>query len=280
LGHGHVTCSTEVTALERSFPHHVAATVVVETTTKWCLKAARGSVKLIPPALAILALPPDAIVRADAAADAVLALASLAVMLAGARAPAVLADAPLAVMLADAGAPAILADAPVAVMLADAGAPAILALLGCSCGGYAGRCSHPRSPCTCPCVGYARTCWAPSEAGSASASTSAALHLQLPCLAPPPRACSCSPASAPPGAPLAVLLALAPQLAVPAPSDPPSTCSGSSPCATVTAPPVSRAPRAGFAWRPPRGASGLLRAGSALRGSPRLLLRDTTCSCT
>ena len=122
-----MTCSTEVTALERSFPHHVAATVVVETTTKWCLKAARGSVKLIPPALAILALPPDAIVRADAAADAVLALASLAVILAGARAPAVLADAPLAVMLADAGAPAILADAPVAVMLADAGAPAILA---------------------------------------------------------------------------------------------------------------------------------------------------------
>ena len=67
-----------------------------------------GSGQLSPPALAIFAAPPDARVRADAAAAAVLALAPLAVMLADARPPAVLADAPLAVMRADARTPAVL----------------------------------------------------------------------------------------------------------------------------------------------------------------------------
>ena len=61
-----------------------------------------GRGKLSPPALALLALAPDAMVCADARAAAVLAPIPLAVMLADARAPAVLADAPLAVMRADA----------------------------------------------------------------------------------------------------------------------------------------------------------------------------------
>ena len=68
-----------------------------------------GSGKLSPPALAILALAPNAIVRTDARAPAVLAGAPDAVMLADARAPAVLAPLPLSVMLADARAPAVLA---------------------------------------------------------------------------------------------------------------------------------------------------------------------------
>ena len=85
-----------------------------------------GSGQLSPPAFALFAAAPDAIVRADAAAAAVLAVAPLAVMRADARAPAVLAAAPLAVMLADARAPAVLAAAPLAVMLADARARAYI----------------------------------------------------------------------------------------------------------------------------------------------------------
>ena len=64
------------------------------------LRVGRG--KLSPPALALLALAPDAIVCADARAPAVLASAPDAVMRTDARAPAVLAGAPLAVMRADA----------------------------------------------------------------------------------------------------------------------------------------------------------------------------------
>ena len=109
-----------------------------------CTGSAGGGVRRwMPPAA--LAGAPDAVMLADARAPAALAVAPLAVYAAVARAPAVLAVAPPAVMLADARAPAAIAvecsghaDARTAA-LAVAVAPR----------GYAGRCSRPRSTCSC-----------------------------------------------------------------------------------------------------------------------------------
>jgi hypothetical protein len=76
---------------------------------------------------ALLALAPDALVRADARAPALFAFAPSALVLADARAPALLAFASSALVLADAPAPALLACSPLALVLADARPPALLA---------------------------------------------------------------------------------------------------------------------------------------------------------
>ena len=45
-----------------------------------------------------------------------------------------------------------------------------------SCGGYAGRCSCPRSSCRCSCSGCARTCCGPASLSPSAASASPSPH--------------------------------------------------------------------------------------------------------